>query len=103
MTRCGRRPSWLCGGLEKTHSQTAPGHRTPPVEGATRYRAPQRLMPVEVGGAWGAVSTRAHQRGDLAMPPRRPRLGILRRHRLDPVDDRRGPRPVHRVPVTETG
>jgi hypothetical protein len=45
----------------------------------------------------------AHQRGDLAMPPRRPGFGILRRHRLHAVDDGRRPRTFHRLALAQAG
>jgi hypothetical protein len=35
------------------------------------------------------------------MPPRRPRLGVLRRHRLDLVHRRRRPRTFHRLAVAK--
>jgi hypothetical protein len=53
------------------------------------------------GRAGHRVAVGAQQRDDLAMPPRRPRLGVLRRHRLDLVHRRRRPRTFHRLAVAK--
>jgi hypothetical protein len=80
----GGLPPRTCGGAEPTRQQQPAA-----AQGAFHGRAGHR------------VAVGAQQRGDLAMPPRRLRLGVLRRHRLDLVHRRRRPRTFHRLAVAK--